>query len=114
MSKSTITNEEISIIQNEMDLLFNEIRDGKHNDWCFPEFPLGWCGKVSEILKYRLEKSHGLSEVCYICKELDQRSHAWIEFKGYIIDLTAFQFDDTLPKKIFLPKEKSKFHMLFK
>lgn len=60
-------------------------------------FPKGWCGKSVELLIIALSEK-GLSvEKCSGNVFPDAKvkiNHAWLECEGYIIDITADQFND--------------------
>lgn len=55
------------------------------------EFPLGSCGDTSDLLGMYLQQSLGIRTE-YVAGWLDGRSHAWLEFEGLVIDITADQF----------------------
>lgn len=60
-------------------------------------FPRGCCGDATDLLGLYLLKFHGI-ESEYVCGEglisnLYQ-SHAWLLCQGYIVDITADQFND--------------------
>lgn len=57
----------------------------------------------------------GYKETVYINGSIDKYfSHGWLEYKGYIIDITADQFPEmkSLPI-IIIKKEESEFHKQF-
>lgn len=59
------------------------------SEW-FSRFPRGCCGDSSELLsKYLME--NGIKAE-YVWGMNDNQSHAWLEYNGYIIDITADQF----------------------
>lgn len=74
------------------------------------EFPRGWCGYVSRALGVYLLKS-GYQGVNYVLGYKGGRSHAWLEFNGLIIDITADQFDDC--NVIVFVVKKSTYHENF-
>ncbi len=59
-------------------------------------FPQGCCRDASLILSMILE-NYGVSDYVYCSKNIKDNSpsHAWLEYKGYILDLTADQFGST-------------------
>ncbi|KGS12146.1 MULTISPECIES: hypothetical protein [Pseudomonas syringae group] len=59
-------------------------------------FPRGCCGVVSELLGDYLNAQLGL-QVEYVCGEKDGGSHAWVELKGVVIDITSDQFEGRPP-----------------
>ena len=54
-------------------------------------FPHGCCGDASMLLGTYLE-DHGIKSLIYVCGMRGERSHAWLESDGLIIDITADQF----------------------
>lgn len=78
----------------------------------FPPFPHGWCGCVSRVLGAWLTNSFPGNEFFYICGN-QSGSHAWIEYNGIILDITADQFDDSNDAIIVKLSKESKFHQLF-
>lgn len=60
-------------------------------------FPKGCCGDATDLLGLYLLKFHGI-ESEYVCGERLisnlYQSHAWLLCQGYIIDITADQFND--------------------
>ncbi|EKF9488590.1 hypothetical protein ACUULL_003735 [Vibrio cholerae] len=59
-------------------------------------FPAGCCGDATDLLGLYLLKYHGL-ESDYICGHglgnNSNQTHAWLVCQGYIIDITADQFN---------------------
>jgi len=79
-------------------------------EW-FSRFPRGCCGDTSLILaKYLDEKRFGVAY--YVPGMLGPQSHGWLELDGWIIDITADQFD-SIEDKI-LVVQKSYLHEKFK
>lgn len=60
------------------------------------EFPSGSCGDTSDLLGLYLKQSLGISAE-YIAGWFNGGSHAWLEFEGLIIDITADQFPSYEP-----------------
>lgn len=60
-------------------------------------FPKGCCGDATDLVGLYLLKFHGI-ESEYVCGECLinnlYQSHAWLLCQGYIIDITADQFND--------------------
>ncbi|KKN89571.1 hypothetical protein LCGC14_0237030 [marine sediment metagenome] len=55
------------------------------------DFPSGCCGTVSELLGDYLNTMHGLG--CeYVLGTQGQKTHAWLEHDGIVIDITGDQF----------------------
>jgi len=65
----------------------------------FDAFPLGSCGDTCILLGKWLEQN-GYEDFDYVVGEREERSHAWLEKNGIIVDITADQFDDKLPTVI--------------
>lgn len=59
----------------------------------FREFPGGSCGDASLLLGTFIKDETGQRST-YVLGYLGQRSHAWIEMEGIIVDITADQFSD--------------------
>lgn len=59
----------------------------------FKEFPLGACGDTCDLLG-RCLGEHGLQGWTYVSARRGERTHAWLEKDGVILDITADQFDD--------------------
>jgi hypothetical protein len=57
------------------------------------EFPHGACGTASNILANYLQVN-GFGGLDYVCGWRGGFSHGWLEWKGFIIDITADQFGD--------------------
>ncbi len=56
-------------------------------------FPEGCCGDAALLLgTYLIDQGHGTFD--YVLGYRGDRSHAWIEHEGLIIDITADQFPD--------------------
>ncbi|WP_342439962.1 hypothetical protein NSS79_15140 [Paenibacillus sp. FSL L8-0436] len=60
---------------------------------CFERSPLGCCGDCSKLMtKYLLEQHY--VKALYVWGMRGEQSHAWLEYDGLIIDITADQFDE--------------------
>lgn len=59
----------------------------------FERFPLGCCGDTSDLLAKYLTEEHSI-ETLYVWGMRGEQSHAWLEHKKLIIDITADQFDE--------------------
>lgn len=69
----------------------------------FRDFPRGRCGDASELLaKYLLE--NGIKAI-YVSGVNGERTHAWLEYCDYIIDITADQFKEN-DTKVLVTKDK--------
>ena len=64
----------------------------------FKDFPSGCCGDTSELLSIYLKESE--INTIYVSGEKGSQSHGWLEYKDYIIDITADQFSDVDDKVI--------------
>mgnify|MGYP000674493795 CR=1 FL=1 len=58
------------------------------------DFPRGSCGDVSDMLGMYLREQLGI-DCKYLSGQAGQQSHAWLEFEGIKIDMTADQFPGT-------------------
>ena len=76
----------------------------------FKSFPHGSCGDASNHLGEWLAEQ-GVSGLEYVCGELQERSHAWLEHDGLIIDITVDQFENS-PGKVYVSEDRS-FHRQF-
>jgi hypothetical protein len=64
----------------------------------YDKFPSGWCGQASELLAtYLNDLALGKGDAEYVIGWRDRQSHAWVEWHGQIIDITAGQFDGNRP-----------------
>ncbi len=71
--------------------------DYGESSW-FSQFPKGCCGDTCELLsKYLFE--NGI-EAEFVNGVNDFQWHAWLEYKGYIIDITADQFPEISDKVV--------------
>ena len=74
----------------------------------FTEFPMGSCGDASILLgEYLHEQGHG--EWTYVSgvREGQQfQSHAWLERDGWLLDITADQFDE-ISESVWLTQDRS-------
>ncbi|MCE7992532.1 MAG: hypothetical protein HEP71_11145 [Roseivirga sp.] len=93
--------------------LREQIKNGEvifHGSDCFP---LGCCGNASEILQKRLEIS-GFDQIELKSNLwLDNQSHSWLVYKGYVIDITIDQFESTKDLDFILKEQSSSFHKQF-
>lgn len=76
----------------------------------FPPFPHGWCGCVSRVLGAWLKYNFPDDVFYYTCGYYNNGSHAWIEYNGIILDITADQFDRCSEPIIVKAVETSTFH----
>jgi hypothetical protein len=71
----------------------------------FERFPRGCCGDASDLLsKYLASKEIRVEYVWGI--NSNRASHAWLEYRGLVIDLTADQFPE-INEKVIITKDKS-------
>lgn len=80
-------------------------------------FPAGCCGDATDLLGLYLLKYHGLDSE-YVCGHglgnNSNQTHAWLVCEGYIIDITADQFnDDGYELASVIIDKQSSFHELF-
>ena len=97
--------------------LCSQLIDGiQSGEVCFPgseDFPYGCCGSASEKLCKLMEKE-GLSGATYKWGWRADRSHAWVEYDNFIIDVTISQFPEYLGPPIFIePKDLESLHNEF-
>ena len=59
----------------------------------FKDFPAGSCGDTVIMLKSYLSTC-GIKPLVRVCGQRREKSHAWLESDGLIIDITADQFED--------------------
>lgn len=83
------------------------------------KFPLGWCGVLSRVLGAWLSTQYQSETFLYVCgenfnnKDDFPTTHAWVEYKNWILDITADQFGDyDLPITV-ISKDMSSFHKEF-
>ncbi|WP_024773020.1 hypothetical protein [Aquimarina macrocephali] len=94
--------------------LRNKISNGSIKFPYSEAFPLGCCGAASRLLESKLKKE-GFENVRYVNHWRGGKSHAWVEYKDYIIDITADQFEGEENERIIIKeKDKSDFHKQFK
>lgn len=93
---------------------FEELAKQPTGNYLFEHFPTGCCGNASHILGCFLN-SQGYANVRYIAGERTVneqcQTHAWLEWGGWIIDITADQFADG-PSAVFMERD-SEFHCSF-
>lgn len=66
----------------------------------FENFPIGSCGGACDILFFFLQEN-GYKNIKYVCGEKSSKTHAWLEFDSFIIDITIQQFDKSITDVIF-------------
>lgn len=69
----------------------------------FSNFPRGCCGDTSELLSKYFQQN-GI-KAKYVWGMYGRQSHAWLEYNGYIIDITAEQFSG-VNQKVIVTKNK--------
>jgi len=80
----------------------------------FPPFPKGWCTIATDVLGAYLQKSDPKGNYIYVTGMVGEQSHAWLEYNGYIIDITADQFKNMTNQPIIVEKSnQSLFHQNF-
>lgn len=80
-----------------------------NSSW-FAVYPRGCCGDTSDLLAKYLSCKGIKAE--YVWGMNDEMSHGWLEYEGYIIDITVDQFDN-VHEKILITKDKT-WHSRFK
>lgn len=68
-------------------------------------FPSGACGTASDFLGNWLTNK-GLNGIEYVCGERNNQTHGWLEYNGYIIDITCDQFND-FHKPVFVSMDRT-------
>ena len=77
----------------------------------FERFPRGCCGDSSDLLSKHYMLNGIMAE--YVCGINEKgQSHAWLEHKGFIIDITADQFEE-IKDKVLVTDERG-WHKQFK
>jgi len=76
----------------------------------FGHFPTGACGNSSDLLGTWLEEK-GIEGLEYVNGMYDGKSHGWLEFGEWIVDITSDQFEDGCDP-VFISKDSS-FHDSF-
>lgn len=80
-----------AILRTKKDRLPSSLRD----------FPLGSCGDACLLLA-RFLKDHGFGDATYIWGRRGPYSHAWLEFEGFQVDITADQFVSDPENKLWI------------
>ncbi|WP_429153616.1 hypothetical protein [Aeromonas veronii] len=79
------------------------------------EFPSGCCGEASRVLATLLHDKFGIVCDYILASDNILHSHGWLEFDGYIIDITGDQYNSLGHyelNKVIIDKQ-SPFHKLF-
>ncbi|MBU5313479.1 hypothetical protein KQI38_15765 [Tissierella carlieri] len=80
-------------------------------DSCFlKNFPRGCCSDTCDLLS-KFYASNGI-KTFYVWGMYEERTHAWLKYEDYIIDITADQFLD-VNEKVIVTKDKG-WHSKFK
>ena len=80
--------------------LLEKASNEKAADYFLDSFPRGKCGLTCRVLGPWLISMFPDYRFEYVCGFRGEQSHAWIEARGLIIDITADQFDDISDKVI--------------
>lgn len=109
-----LINKEQNQIETICKRLRQQIESGKIKFIYSKNFSKGCCGNASQdFLLHRLKKA-GFVNTVYVngwCEKY--KSHGWLEYKGYIIDITADQFPEIKEPIVIVKKEESEFHKQF-
>ncbi len=78
-------------------------------------FPKGCCKDTSFLLARILNLRYGVHESRYVygtraAESLEWYTHGWLETAGYILDVTADQFEEVSEKVMVTPIGESEFH----
>lgn len=94
-----------------------------YSSFSIADFPCGCCGDTSEVLQVVLYNRLGITTHYISGTHYSEEgpssigngaSHAWLEFEGMIIDITADQFNDRgFQNEAIIVTEASSFHDLF-
>ncbi|MBS0857245.1 MULTISPECIES: hypothetical protein [unclassified Tatumella] len=81
-------------------------------------FPKGWCGESARRIQDTLRRS-GIDaeyrEGDAFPERTDRMNHAWLEYDGYFIDITADQFNDQgYSNDPIMVTTDNSFHKIFK
>jgi hypothetical protein len=95
--------------------LRTEILKGEIPHYILNDFPSGCCGFVSEMFLMPRLLNAGFISTKYVGGRKNEKgeSHAWLEYKDYIIDITADQFPEITEPVLIIKKEASEFHKQF-
>lgn len=103
---------EIEEIFNYCVQIRNSILKVQNETSIFQNFPFGCCRDSSLLIGYFLTEIR-IENISY-CRGVfnnDTNSHAWLEYKNYIIDITANQFGNLYRDVIVMPdKIRFKIH----
>lgn len=94
-----------------------EIFDDQSNGFGYlriGKFPAGWCGYLSNVLCVWLGQRFPGEDFFYVCGKFGRQTHAWVEYKNLIIDITADQFDGCSDPIVIVESSKSLLHKKFK
>ena len=108
---------EINTIRDVLDSFEKSDFDSMTSFYHSSGFPRGCCGDATDLLALYISKYHNKSST-YVCGvglgDNPNQSHAWLICDGYLIDITADQFNEkgyNLPRVILT--KQSDFHCLF-
>lgn len=88
-----------------------EMEDVKMAYVGFNWFPKGSCMDASILLGIILQEN-GIDSLTYVSAEYGVSTHSWLEYKGYLIDITADQFEGQHPKVMI--EKLSEIHLGFR
>lgn len=98
MTKDDVLNIRIQEVIYAVRAALEEQDVQKSYSW-FNTFPKGSCMDASILLGILLEE-YGLNGVGYVSAQKGEASHSWLEWDGWIVDITADQFGDQYPRVI--------------
>ncbi len=110
-----MTTKELKKIREITSLLRHQILSHEIRFIGSDDFPDGCCGNVSQDYLIHRMNNEGFKETLYVNGYCDKyNTHGWLEYKGYIIDITADQFPEMKNHPIvIIKKEESEFHKQF-
>ncbi len=78
------------------------------------QFPLDCCKATAFMFGHHLSATVRRAELTYVWGQRGQDTHGWLQHNGYIIDLTADQFEDEGRPVVVEKVNASPFHDSFK
>jgi hypothetical protein len=76
-------------------------------------FPVGCCKSTAWMFGHHLTRLAWADEISYVWGERGNETHGWLMVDGFIVDLTADQFEDENRKVIVAPDGESHWHATF-
>lgn len=107
-----LTEQEVSNLTKSCTEVRKTIERLKSTTNTLQSFPYGCC-KESSLILGQLLTTLGYRNILYCRKDIDElfASHVWLEYAGYIIDLTANQFGNNFPEILITDNLDSPYHI---